>query len=211
MEPSKPLQGKQEYKWSDKGAFRRRLPLVVSSAILRLVVQMRLDAATMHLSSLPCPSCPAVRFGDLPKVERKVLTKMLDKSGSAGFEHTAICTEEIGSMLSCFEANAWSTATCTPEISRMETCVQMHKDDPVRTWPSCSLPVARMVELRWHALFRRATPCSAALYHSSPFAAALPTRSLVQDPRILARRWQGSIRQNVFQWFARQKISARLR
>jgi len=71
----------------------------------------------------------AVRFGELPKVERKVLSKMTNKAAS--FDHTAICTEEIGAMLVCFEAHAWDTVPCKPEVDKMDACVELHKLDPV--------------------------------------------------------------------------------
>ena len=48
------------------------------------------------------------------------------------FEHAAICTSEIGSMLACFDAKDWETAECKEEIRLMQACVQRHKKDPVR-------------------------------------------------------------------------------
>ena len=45
-----------------------------------------------------------VRFGALPKVERKVITKMSNRGALRGLEHTSVCTSEIGAMLTCFEA-----------------------------------------------------------------------------------------------------------
>jgi hypothetical protein len=45
-----------------------------------------------------------VRFGALPKVERKVITKMSNRGALRGLEHTSVCPSEIGAMLTCFEA-----------------------------------------------------------------------------------------------------------
>jgi len=80
-------------------------------------------------SSTPTPI--AVRFGSLPKVERKVITKMVDRSALSGFEHSPICTGEIGSMLRCFESHGWRTVDCLPQIKAMQACVEEHKHDPV--------------------------------------------------------------------------------
>lgn len=99
-----------------------------------------------------------VRFGSLPKVERKVITKMTNRSATKGIDHTAICTGEIGAMLACFETHAWRTGDCLGEISTMHACVEEHKGDPVRA-------------------VRRAAPTGA---HALPLAAArrlLHTRS----------------------------------
>ena len=71
-----------------------------------------------------------VRFGQLPKVERKVITKMTNRSALRGLEHTSICTGEIGAMLGCFEAASWRTGDCLAEIERMHSCVEQHAGDP---------------------------------------------------------------------------------
>jgi hypothetical protein len=87
----------------------------------------------------PAPPPPAVRFGELPKVERKAITKVVNRSVTAGFDHTHICNGEIATMLQCFEAHAWDTAPCMAEIDTMHACVEVHRDDPdpkllVRKW-----------------------------------------------------------------------------
>jgi hypothetical protein len=114
--------GKQEYTWSDKG----NVFILVCLPILH---------ATQLTLALPLWVCVsivrlcAVRFGELPKVERKVITKFSRVGG--GFDHTSICTSEIAAMLRCFQTSQWSTAACTPEVKAMETCVEEHKGDPV--------------------------------------------------------------------------------
>ena len=76
---------------------------------------------------------PSVSFGQLPKEERKAITKVVHPEVLKGsFEHAAICTSEIGSMLACFDAKDWETAECKEEIRLMQACVQRHKKDPVR-------------------------------------------------------------------------------
>ena len=101
------------------------------------------------------------RFGALPKVERKVITKMTNRGALRGLEHTTTCTSEIGGMLSCLEARGWRAGDCTAEIGAMQACVEAHAGDP--------------------------------------------------DPRVMARQWQGALRQRVFQFFAKQRVLGRLR
>lgn len=72
-----------------------------------------------------------VRFGMLPKVEQKIITKSTNRAATRGIDHTSICTQEIGAMLTCFEANSWKTGDCLSEISAMHACVDEHKGDPV--------------------------------------------------------------------------------
>jgi hypothetical protein len=78
------------------------------------------------------PRLPAVRFGELGKEERKAINKVVNRAQlKSGFDHTPVCTQEIGDMLSCFEANTWNTQPCTKEITAMHACVEGHKDDSV--------------------------------------------------------------------------------
>ncbi len=83
-----------------------------------------------------------MRIGQLSKEERKAVNKAANKEVMRGsFDHTHICNQEIGSMLTCFEANAWDTAPCLGEIRAMYDCVDEHKDDPdpkvlARRWQS---------------------------------------------------------------------------
>jgi len=100
-----------------------------------------------------------VRFGQLPKVERKVITKMTNKAATKEEDHGAICTSEIGVMLGCFERNSWRTTECWPEIKEMYACTEAHGGDP--------------------------------------------------DPRIMARMWQGGLRQRVFQFFVNKRVLSR--
>ncbi len=81
----------------------------------------------------------AVRFGELPKEERKAINKVINRQVMKGFDHTHICNKEIGAMLACFEAHSWETAPCVPQIETMYGCVEEHKNDPdpkmlVRKW-----------------------------------------------------------------------------
>ena len=46
----------------------------------------------------------------------------------------------------------------------------------------------------------------AARPHAAPLAAAAP-----QDPRVMAKQWQGALRQRVFQYFAKQRVLGRIR
>ncbi len=80
--------------------------------------------------SRPAPPLRAVRFGDLPKEERKAVNKVVNRQVMKGFDHTHICNKEIGGMLACFESHNWETAPCLPQIESMYACVETHKDDP---------------------------------------------------------------------------------
>ncbi len=55
---------------------------------------------------------------------------MVNRNVVRGLDHTHICLREISTMLTCFEAHAWSTAPCVPQIEAMYACVDEHKDDP---------------------------------------------------------------------------------
>lgn len=72
----------------------------------------------------------AVRFGQLPKEERKAINKVMNRQVLSGFDHTHICNHEIGDMLECFSANAWDTLPCAKQIETMYACVEQHKNDP---------------------------------------------------------------------------------
>ena len=81
-----------------------------------------------------------VKFGQLPKIERKVITKMTNRKAMK-LDSTSICTSETGTMLLCFEAHDWNTAACLPQIAAMHSCVEEHKHDPdpnvmARQWQS---------------------------------------------------------------------------
>lgn len=41
--------------------------------------------------------------------------------------------------------------------------------------------------------------------------AVVPELPSLQDPRVLAKAWQGSLRSRVFNFFAKQKVLGRLR
>ncbi len=71
-----------------------------------------------------------MRFGQLPKEERKAINKVVNRQVTKGADHTHICNKEIGSMLACFEASNWDTVPCLPQIEAMYACVDEHKDDP---------------------------------------------------------------------------------
>lgn len=151
-----------------------------------MVVRLaRHRSRTADADGTPLAHLLAVRFGALPKVERKVVTKLIDRSALTGFEHSPICTGEIGAMLKCFEAHGWRTAECLPQVTAMHECVELHKTDPVRR--------------------RRAV--AAATPHRRRCRATLARAS--QDPRILAKRWQSNLRSHVLQWFAKQRLVGR--
>lgn len=139
----------------------------------------------------------STRFGQLPKVERKVITKMTNRGATRGVDHTAVCTGEIGAMLACFEGASWRTGDCLAEIATMHACVEEHKGDPVRVKRAARRPPPLAV----------ADGCArAARPHAAPLAAAAP-----QDPRVMAKQWQGALRQRVFQYFAKQRVLGRIR
>jgi hypothetical protein len=73
-----------------------------------------------------------LRLGQLPKEERKAISKVVTVKGGGTFEHASVCTAEIGAMLVCFEEHEWDTTTCMKEIHAMHGCVDLHKNDPVR-------------------------------------------------------------------------------
>lgn len=75
------------------------------------------------------PSPLAVRFGDLPIVERKATNKVVNKSLLSAFDHTHVCGAEVKEMLECFSKASWSTAACKPEIETMHACVDEHEHD----------------------------------------------------------------------------------
>jgi len=72
-----------------------------------------------------------VRLGDLPKEERKVVNKVFNANKLKNSENTNACMDEIGAMLTCFEANEWETLPCQPQINEMYACEELHKNDPV--------------------------------------------------------------------------------
>ena len=72
-----------------------------------------------------------VRFGDLPKEEKKVVSKIFNASKLRGGDSSNVCAREISLMLTCFEGNEWETAPCQPQINEMYQCVELHKNDPV--------------------------------------------------------------------------------
>ena len=86
---------------------------------------------------------------------------MTNRGATRGVDHTAVCTGEIGAMLTCFEAASWRTGDCLAEIATMHACVEEHQGDP--------------------------------------------------DPRVMARQWQGALRQRVFSFFAKQRVLGRIR
>ncbi len=119
--------GKQDNVWTDRGAFSRR------AIFLREMWRPNVRRArSHHLTRFPDPFPPpiAVRFGDLPKEERKAVNKVVNRQVMKGFDHTHICNKEIGGMLACFESHNWETAPCLPQIEAMYACVETHKDDP---------------------------------------------------------------------------------
>jgi len=71
----------------------------------------------------------AVRFGDLPVVERKATNKVTNKSLLSAFDDTHVCTGEIAEMLECFTKADFNTAACKPEIAAMHACVDVHQYD----------------------------------------------------------------------------------
>jgi hypothetical protein len=99
-----------------------------------------------------------VRFVDLSKEERKAVIKTVNKRGTDNSgDHSYICTQEVGTMLKCFNNNDWETTLCQAEMTAMYDCVDKHKGDP--------------------------------------------------DPKALSRRWQSSLKAQVFTHFARRKLS----
>jgi hypothetical protein len=72
----------------------------------------------------------AVRFGELPKEQRKATMKVTNKSLMSTFEDTHICTGEISEMLDCFDANDYETVPCKEKIETMYACVEEHQYDP---------------------------------------------------------------------------------
>jgi hypothetical protein len=179
----------------------------------------------------------AVRFGQLPKVERKVITKMTNKAatkvesillasapsvdaaiqqcpfpGASAPEllpsallvlhsvlqeedHGAICTQEIGAMLKCFEYHSFRTTECWPQIKTMYACTEAHGGDPVSLREACGNGGA-------------AAPIGAAGSTQLCFRPMHLPR-IMQDPRIMARQWQGGLRQRVFQFFVNKRVLSR--
>ena len=84
-----------------------------------------------------------MRLGQLPKEERKAISKVVSIKGNS-FDHTSVCTREIWDMVACFESNSWDTLKCMPQINEMQGCVELHKRDPVRA--PATPPRARPLE-----------------------------------------------------------------
>ena len=118
---------------------------------------------------------------------------MVSKSvQSGGFDHTSVCTDEIGAMLKCFETKEWDTQECVPEINEMYGCVDLHKYDPVSGAFAALFSSNYEVE---HVPSRRLSRCSINL----------------QDPKELVGKWQRAMRQRVFTHFVKQKVLPRLK
>lgn len=151
-----PLLGKQDYKWSDRGARAPPLARLPACPLLPL----SLPRPSPRLCAARCPRRAAVRFADLSKEERKAVIKTVNKRGTDNSEdHAYICTDEIGQMLACFKANNWDTVPCQALVTSMYDCVDARKYDP--------------------------------------------------DPKVLSRRWQSSLKTQVFQHFAKKRLSWR--
>jgi hypothetical protein len=67
--------------------------------------------------------------GELPKEQRKVINKIVNKKLTSGFENTTICVDEISAMLQCFDKNAYNCSNCTSEIAVMQNCVDLHEHE----------------------------------------------------------------------------------
>ena len=162
---SSPLLGKQDYKWSDRGAasalalraiheHAQQLPEGTPTGPLSLALSLSLSHPHLPSAAL------AVRFADLSKEERKAVVKTVNKRGTDNSDdHAYVCTEEIGQMLACFKENNWDTAPCQEQVNTMYACVDARKYDP--------------------------------------------------DPKVLSRRWQSSLKTQVFMHFAKKRLSFR--
>jgi hypothetical protein len=115
-----------------------------------------------------------LRLGQLPKEERKAISKVVTVKGGGTFEHASVCTAEIGAMLVCFEEHEWDTTTCMKEIHAMHGCVDLHKNDPVRAAAAALRRGGLAAAAPLHLAASTLTPRTPPTPHARPLARRTP-------------------------------------